>query len=265
MSLVYPEDGDTPEEYADFVRDTQIDLAHSTIALDADRCVAGLLMLGVRGRRGWVGDAAVLPKYQGQKLGQALMRRCSEMGARLGLRTIQLEVRVDNLNARHVYEKEGYQYTRHLPCYAATLDELGWRNLPVVPDLSVTRLPDDWPFNLTWYDSCDAAKPCWERELSTLLSQRGQQAWLAKRGGRAIAFLLAGPSRDGNALHLRHLAIIEAATADDIRALCVAAANDVHAKKLRIGLEPYDSRVAVMLREFGFALDKDLWEMVKTL
>src|SRR5690242_8650843 len=93
INIIYPRDNDITIEYAAMIATTNIDFGHSVIALDEAGDVAGMAILGVRGERGWCGDAAVLPKYQNQKLGQELMRRFSESGKQIGLRSLQLEVR----------------------------------------------------------------------------------------------------------------------------------------------------------------------------
>jgi ribosomal protein S18 acetylase RimI-like enzyme len=267
INLVYPHLNDTVEEYSAALAATQVDVAHSVIALDDAGHVAGMALLGVRGNRGWCGDAAVLPEYQNQKLGQELMRRLSESARRLGLRTLQLEVRADNSPARRVYEKEGYRYTRRLHCYINTSEETGWRAAPVPRGMAVLRTADQHVESsvLRWYDPRYAPVPCWERELPALLSDRNQCAWTAAPGGRVVAFLLCRLPDDIPMLRVRHLALLPEAGAEDVRALCAVALNDSGATKLRIGSEPSDSRVAAMFRGFGFTLDKDLWEMVKDL
>ncbi len=232
-------------------------------------------MLGVRGERGWCGDAAVIPQYQNQKLGQELMRRLSESARSIGLKTLQLEVRDDNAPARRVYEKEGYEYTRRLPCYAASLDGWeqapplqGWRDMPMPHGLTITRAPDEAAMVATllrWYDTRFAPTPCWERELPSLLAYRRRTVWTALRDGHEVACLLCSPSDDGKMLRIAHFALAEDATPDDVRALCITALRDTGIETMRIGLEPIDSRVAVMFRAFGFAMVKDLWEMAKKL
>src|SRR5437762_3082025 len=104
INLTYPHEHDSVEHYARQLCVAQVDLARSMVALDDQEQVAGLAMLGVRGERGWCGDAAVIPAYQNQGLGQALMRRLSESARQAGLRTITLEVRDNNAPARRVYE-----------------------------------------------------------------------------------------------------------------------------------------------------------------
>jgi ribosomal protein S18 acetylase RimI-like enzyme len=268
INLVYPKDGDSTDDFAALITPSNLDFAQSVIALDDAGQVAGFAMLGVRGRRGWCGDAAVLPQYQNHKLGQELMRRLSDAGRHIGLCTLQLEVRDENAPARRVYEKEGYHYVRRMPCYAATLDQLGWLSGSPPPGLTVRRLPDrasTWHALLCWVDPRYAAKPCWERELPSLLSLRRADAWLACLGGEDVAFLLAHPSTDRKTLNIVHLALTGSAQPADVAALCVTAATETGVERLRIGMEPYDGRVAAIFRAFGFALDKDLWEMVKEL
>ena len=131
---------------------------------------------------------------------------------------------------------------------------------------------------LRWYDARFAPTPCWERELPSLLAYRRQSAWTATHDGRdgdlapfvdgkfqRLRIALCDAAEDGKMLHVHHLALADEATPDDVRALCATALRDTGSETLRIGLEPIDSRVAVMFRAFGFALVKDLWEMVKVL
>jgi ribosomal protein S18 acetylase RimI-like enzyme len=267
INLVYPELNDTVAGYSSALAATQVDFAHSILALDESGQVAGLAMLGVRGDRGWCGDAAVLPQYQNQKLGQELMRRLSDSARRMGLRTLQLEVHDDNAPARRVYEKDGYRYTRRLHCYMTASAETGWRAAPNPRGIAVLRAPNSQIESSMrrWYDPRFAAVPCWERELPSLLAARNQRAWTAAHNGRVVAFILCRLPDDASMLRIEHLALAPEAGADDVRALCAVALNDGGAAKLRIGSEPSDSRVAGMFRDFGFRLDKDLWEMVKDL
>ncbi len=267
INLTYPQDHDSVEGYAEQLRDGQVDLARSLVALDPSGQVAGIAMLGVRGERGWCGDAAVIPQYQNQKLGQALMRRLSDSARQAGLESVALEVRDDNAPARRVYEKEGYRYTRRMPCYLATLDELGWRGLRAPEALHVRRAADEAELIamlLRWYGTRFVARPCWERELPSLLTARRRSLWTASAGLREVACLLAGRDDDAR-LHIGMLGLTDDAAHQDVRTLLAAAMRDTNCQSVRIGLEPIDSRVAEMLRDFEFRLDKDLWEMLKPL
>jgi ribosomal protein S18 acetylase RimI-like enzyme len=266
INIVYPKDGDNLIDYAAMIATTQIDFGHSVIALDESGAVAGMAMLGVRGERGWCGDAAVLPQYQNQRLGQELMRRFSEIARQMGLRSLQLEVRDDNVRARRVYEKDGFQYSRRMPCYIAARELLGPSARP--DGLAIHRIAGDAAARMAlqeWGNPDFAPVPCWERELPTLLSLRQASAWLAERDDADAALLWGTLSNDSQTLNIGLLALDDPALDDDIRALCAMALTETGAERIRIGLEPVDSRVAELFRAWSFTLDKDLWEMVKTL
>lgn len=52
---------------------------------------------------------AVLPEYQKNRIGSALMQGMFLMGRKHGIQTIHLEVRVSNAHARHLYESLGFE------------------------------------------------------------------------------------------------------------------------------------------------------------
>ncbi|MBW8350716.1 ribosomal protein S18-alanine N-acetyltransferase [Bacillus sp. IITD106] len=54
-------------------------------------------------------NIAVLPKYRGRKLGEALLRRMISLAQEAGTKTMTLEVRVSNTPARSLYKKLGFQ------------------------------------------------------------------------------------------------------------------------------------------------------------
>jgi len=56
---------------------------------------------------GWIATIGVLPKFQGQGIGAALLRACEE---RLNVARIRLNVRRGNLPAIRLYERFGYQW-----------------------------------------------------------------------------------------------------------------------------------------------------------
>src|SRR5207248_3253228 len=117
---------------------------------------------------------------------------------------------------------------------------------------------------LRWYGTRFVARACWERELPSLLASRGRALWTALGAGRELACLL-GTYNENGQFSIMLLGLSDDATHGDVRALLVTALGEVQSDTVRIGLEPIESRCAEMLRHFGFRLDKDLWEMVKTL
>jgi len=264
INLVYPDDGETLESYAAMVAAHNVDLSRSPVALDESGAAAGIAMLGMRDRRGWFCDVAVAPAHQNRGLGQELMRRADAEAARAGLRTLQLEVRDDNASARRVYEKSGYRYTRRLLCYAATLDGLGWRDMRHPSGLTIVR-DDTGDAVRRWHGTRFVASPCWERELPSLLARRNRAAWTALTDGREVACLACSWPDNRKRLNIDLLGLVNDTTHTDVRALACASMRETGIEMLRLGMEPADSRAALMLREFGFRVDKDLWEMRKDL
>jgi ribosomal protein S18 acetylase RimI-like enzyme len=99
----------TPEQARRHVESTSIDPARSLLWLDDAGAVQAMAALGIRARRGWIGGFGIVPAYRGRGLGHALLRETIEVAARAGLRQIELEVLVDNVAARHVYERGGFR------------------------------------------------------------------------------------------------------------------------------------------------------------
>ncbi|MDF1510001.1 ribosomal protein S18-alanine N-acetyltransferase [Robertmurraya sp. DFI.2.37] len=54
-------------------------------------------------------NIAVLPKYRGKKLGEALLKKVMEIAKEKGAKTMTLEVRVSNHIAQSLYRKLGFQ------------------------------------------------------------------------------------------------------------------------------------------------------------
>ncbi|WP_019157050.1 ribosomal protein S18-alanine N-acetyltransferase [Robertmurraya massiliosenegalensis] len=54
-------------------------------------------------------NIALLPKYRGRKLGEALLKKVMEIAREKGAKTMTLEVRVSNHVAQSLYRKLGFQ------------------------------------------------------------------------------------------------------------------------------------------------------------
>lgn len=54
-------------------------------------------------------NIALLPKYRGKKIGEALLRKVMEIAKAKGAKTMTLEVRVSNHIAQSLYRKLGFQ------------------------------------------------------------------------------------------------------------------------------------------------------------
>jgi GNAT superfamily N-acetyltransferase len=90
-----------------------IDLSASRLAYDGEQPI-GVALLGVRGRRGWVGGVGVSPAYRGKGVGRGLMENLIESARVLRLEQLQLEVIEGNTTAYDLYRKLGFKPVNHL-------------------------------------------------------------------------------------------------------------------------------------------------------
>lgn len=74
----------------------------------------GLVNLGVRGKRGWIGGLGVVAEARRRGLGRRLMEAVHERARERGIREISLEVIEANEPAFHLYQDLGYEFLRWL-------------------------------------------------------------------------------------------------------------------------------------------------------
>ena len=74
-----------------------------------DGGVAGSVMAGYEGHRGWVYYVAVAPRRRSQGLGERLMRHAEAWLARAGAPKVMLMIREENEAVRRFYERLGYE------------------------------------------------------------------------------------------------------------------------------------------------------------
>ena len=92
-------------------RDIERKLAHDPdglLVLEADGCLAGSVMVGYDGHRGWVNYLAVDPAWQGRGLGRMLMDKAEERLLALGCPKVNLQIRTSNEHAVAFYRRLGY-------------------------------------------------------------------------------------------------------------------------------------------------------------
>jgi ribosomal protein S18 acetylase RimI-like enzyme len=90
-----------------------INLAASRMAYEDGR-VIGIVLLGIRGERGWVGGVGVNKAWRGKGIGRQLMGAVIASGREQGLSVLQLEVIQTNTAAHNLYLSLGFQNTRRL-------------------------------------------------------------------------------------------------------------------------------------------------------
>jgi len=98
---------------AGFERMCDLDLDGSRVALEDDRPVA-FGMLGIRGRRGWVGGMGVVPTARRRGLGVRMMNALAAEARARDLKVLGLEVLTENTGAIALYTGLEYRTLRTL-------------------------------------------------------------------------------------------------------------------------------------------------------
>lgn len=93
------------------------DLDASLVAV-ADGARIGLANLARDGADGWVAGVGVVQAHRGSGLGEALMSSLHDIARGLELERIWLEVIDENVAARRLYEKLGYEHVRDLEVWS---------------------------------------------------------------------------------------------------------------------------------------------------
>lgn len=111
-------------QYNAHVSVNDIDLGASPIWYNGEDVVAAAV-LGVRGRRGWLGGFGLVPEYRGRGLARELLADVLGRAWARDLDSVTLEVLEQNAAARRTYVTGGFTRTRRLLSFtidAATLD-----------------------------------------------------------------------------------------------------------------------------------------------
>jgi len=99
---------------AEYVRDYDIDLNASAVALNSENQELGVCMLGIRADRAWITRLGVIPERRGRHIGQFLTELMLENAKALGARRVQLEVIKGNEPATRLFYKLGFEPVRDL-------------------------------------------------------------------------------------------------------------------------------------------------------
>lgn len=86
----------------------------ASVAAVEHKQVIGMGLLGVRGKRGWIGGVGVLPQHRHHGIGRSMMSFLIEQAKRLELKTLQLEVITANHVAYELYRSLGFKTIRKL-------------------------------------------------------------------------------------------------------------------------------------------------------
>ena len=93
---------------AQVMRDS-LEAAHTkAIGLEVDTTLIGYIVLSIVLDEAEILSMTIHPDYQGQGYGKVLLTKGIHEVSRLGVKTLYLEVRVNNAVAIHLYEKLGF-------------------------------------------------------------------------------------------------------------------------------------------------------------
>ena len=197
---------------AEYVRDYDIDLDASAVALNEFQEEAGLIMTGLRGKRSWATRLGVIPSRRGRHIGQFLMERLLQESSKRGVSRVQLEVIRGNEPAIQLFLKLGFRPVRNL---------LVVRRPPSVPpadlapsaeaDIGVTELTSSQiEAHLRARDSSGVA---WTEETASLLHvgnlaglsvvmPNGEAGWIIfQRTAFQITHVVLSPGGDEDMAH----------------------------------------------------------------
>jgi ribosomal protein S18 acetylase RimI-like enzyme len=87
---------------------------------EIDGVLAGCVMCGHDGRRGYLQHLLVLPEYRRQGIANALVERCLTSLAQLGIRKCHLDVFKTNDSAARYWQGQGWQLRTDIDRYSFT-------------------------------------------------------------------------------------------------------------------------------------------------
>jgi ribosomal protein S18 acetylase RimI-like enzyme len=181
----------TAESLAAFEQAFELDLSGSRVVVDEGKPVA-FGMLGVRGRRGWVGGMGVLPSARRRGHGARVMRALIVASRERRVDVLRLEVLVQNDRALPLYESLGFRTTRKFEVWDRAADVAA----PLPPSPRARPIPIDEAA-----ERIAALRPeraPWQRELEGVRRGFPDIQALASAGGHeALVVFRASPERIG--------------------------------------------------------------------
>ena len=96
------------DPHRDIARKLEVQRELFLVAVTDQDVVAGSMMAGYDGHRGWVNYLAVAPDSRGTGIGRKLMGEAERLLTQLGCPKLNLQVRDDNAQALAFYSSIGY-------------------------------------------------------------------------------------------------------------------------------------------------------------
>ncbi|HEU4781964.1 MAG TPA: GNAT family N-acetyltransferase [Ktedonobacterales bacterium] len=138
-------------------------LAHSFVAVDEQGRPGGVVMLAIRGSRGWIAGMGLAPQWRGRGQAAPLMETALAEAKSLGLISVELEVLAQNTPARRLYTRLGFEETRSLAVFTGLLAEGAAlaEEPPPIEDITVEQALDD-------FAALHQTPPPWQRDRPSL-------------------------------------------------------------------------------------------------
>jgi ribosomal protein S18 acetylase RimI-like enzyme len=228
--------------YAVHVKANDVVAEQSPIWYDADGNVVAAALLGVRGKRGWIGGFGVIPEQRKKGLGHALLDEILERSRAIGLESVVLEVLLANVGARRTYEAGGFIVTRRLSTFGVDVHQ-------PVPEVRDVPYADALAF---LDDAAGEVRPCWQREDVGLRRQHNLHAVGA---GNAYAVF----NHNGERAQILK---VHAPAADVFARLTGAIAAQTGVVRMDHFHEPADSAIADAARSLGWLVGHESYEML---
>ncbi len=113
----------TVDSLRSLIEVNDVALAHSFVAVDEQGRPGGVVMLAIRGSRGWIAGMGLAPQWRGRGLAVPLMEAVLTEARALGLAAVELEVLAQNTPARRLYTRLGFEEARSLAVFTGPLAE----------------------------------------------------------------------------------------------------------------------------------------------
>lgn len=238
----------TSEALQGLERAFDLDVDASQLVIEDGKPVA-FAMLGIRGRRGWVGGMGVVPSARRRGHGERVMRAVLDTARERGLATVRLEVLVQNVQAIPLYEALGFRTLRKVEVWdrAADAPALTAPDVPATPldvDAAATRL------GRTRLESAP-----WQRELASARVAFPDLTAVASDG--AVAIFRASPERVG----LLELAATDGASGAALDTVLATIFSSRSGRPARLLNLPEGDPAGPALERAGLAVSHRQWEM----
>ncbi|HKW21575.1 MAG TPA: GNAT family N-acetyltransferase [Ktedonobacterales bacterium] len=180
----------TVDSLRSLIEVNDVALAHSFVAVDEVGRPGGVVLLAIRGSRGWIAGMGLAPEWRGRGQAAPLMEAALTEARNLGLASVELEALAQNTPARRLYTRLGFEETRSLAVFTGPLAEGATltEEPPLVEEITVEQALAD-------FAALHQTPPPWQRDRPSLAHMAPSlHASALVEGGNIRATLIHMPS-----------------------------------------------------------------------